>query len=119
MKRLIILICIFSFSATTHAQQSADTATWFVKMKRELNLTQEQERQIKKIDYGTQIKILGVSQSHTSYKAKQKKIDAINSDRKRMIMKILNKDQRERWQMILDNTPRRGVTDMPNERIAK
>ena len=80
MIRSLFLICSLLFSTGTFAQQNVDTATWFVKMKRELHLTPNQERQIKKIDQGAQTKIVSVSQSKLSGKAKQKKIDAINAD---------------------------------------
>jgi hypothetical protein len=116
VKILFIFISIFLFSATVFAQHNADTAQWFIKMQRELHLTKDQERQIKKIDYATQLKMIGVGQSHISNKAKQKRYAQINSDRKKMIRNVLDKQQQERWQMILENKPRRGVTNMPNER---
>ena len=116
VKIIVIFFATFLFSSSVFAQQDADTAQWFIKMKRELHLSTDQERRIKKIDYATQLNMLGVGQTHISNKAKQKKYAQINADRKKNIKKVLNKEQQERWQMILDNKPRRGVTDMPNER---
>ncbi len=115
-KILLTFISLFLFSATVSAQHNADTAQWFIMMQRELHLTKNQEKQIKKVDYATQLKMLAVGQSHTTTKAKQKRYAQINSDRKKMIRDVLDKQQKERWQMILDNKPRRGVTNMPNER---
>jgi Spy/CpxP family protein refolding chaperone len=115
-KIFFIFISFFLFSTTVFAQHNADTARWFIQMQRELHLTKDQERQIKKIDYATQLNMLGVYQLKISNKAKQKKYAQLNSDRKKNINKVLNKEQRERWQMILENKPRRGVTNLPNER---
>lgn len=116
MIRLTFFLCFLFLSATSYAQHNADTAQWFLKMKRELNLTKDQERQIKKFDYACQLNMITVGQSKISNKAKQKKYAQLNVDRKKRIMKVLNRDQRERWEMILNNTPRRGVTNLPNER---
>ena len=116
VKIIVIFFATFLFSARLFAQQDADTAQWFLKMKRELHLTKDQERQIKKYDYACQLNMMEVGSLRISDNAKQKKYAQINADRKKNIKKVLNKEQQERWQMILDNKPRRGVTNMPNER---
>lgn len=117
MKFLFSVIAFILFLSPVFSQKKSDS-DWFVKMKRELHLTKNQETQILKIDKAAQAKIKALNKKQ-SPKSIAKKTEAIKADRKNKIMHLLTPTQQERWQMILDNTPRRGVTDMPNERTTK
>ncbi len=117
MKFLFSVIAFILFLSPVFSQKKSDS-DWFVKMKRELHLTKNQETQILKIDKAAQAKIKALNKKQ-SPKSIAKKTEAIKADRKNKIMSLLTPTQQERWQMILDNTPRRGVTDMPNERTTK
>lgn len=117
MKLFFSVIAFLLFSTPVFSQKKSDS-DWFVKMKRELNLTKTQETQILKIDKAAQVKINAINKKQ-SPKSIAKKTAAIKADRKNKIMNLLTPQQQERWQMILDNVPRRGVTDMPNERTNK
>jgi len=117
MKFLFSVIAFILFLSPVFSQKKSDS-DWFVKMKRELHLTKNQETQILKIDKAAQAKIKALNKKQ-SPKSIAKKTKAIKADRKNKIMSLLTPTQQERWQMILDNVPRRGVTDMPNERTTK
>lgn len=113
--KLLFFFAVLLFSVPVFAQSKNDS-DWFVKMKRELHLSQSQEKQIVKIDNWSKAKINQINKKNLSSKEADKKIVEIKDERKRKIMNLLDAQQQERWQMILDNVPRRGVTDMPNER---
>lgn len=110
-----IFTLLLSFSFASYAQHRYDES--FKKMKRELNLTEFQEKQVKKFDKEAENKINRTSTS--SLTSKKARIKQIEEERKNKIRRLLNPEQQERWQMILENKPRRGVTDMPNERTVK
>lgn len=115
MKFAVSILILLLFSTGSPAQHRYDES--FKKMKRELNLTKYQESRIKKLDKETGIKIDRTIKSDLTFK--KARIKQIEEERKNSIRRLLNPEQQERWQMILENKPRRGVTDMPNERTVK
>ena len=115
MKFAVSILALLFFSTGLQAQHRYDES--FKKMKRELNLTKFQENKIKKLDKEAESKINRIARSGLT--SKKARIKEIEEERKNSIRDLLNPAQQERWQMILENKPRRGVTDMPNERTVK
>ena len=87
-------------------------------MKRELDLTKDQLKRLTGIDNYITSKVSYYDHNYTKKVAAKNAKNLFDQQRKN-ILSVLTKEQRPRAIMILDQKPRRGVTDMPNERTVK
>ena len=87
-------------------------------MKRELHPTKNQVKKLTDIDNYIMSKVYYFEHNYTKKAAAKRVNDLFNQQRKN-ILAVLTQDQQTRAIMILDQKPRRGVTDMPNERTVK
>ena len=113
-------IALFIFSAGAFAQEQdiIHDHRWLLSMKRELDLTKLQVNKLTGIDKYITAKMYSFEHRYTKKTAAKKTKDLFNQQRKN-ILAVLTPEQQTRGIMILDQTPRRGVTDMPNERTVK
>jgi hypothetical protein len=116
---LILIIALFI--CTTAVSQDQDIIRdhkWLIMMKRELDLTKSQIKKLTAIDNYIMSKVYYYDHNYTK---KNAAISARNlfSQQRKKILSVLTQEQRPRAIMILDQKPRRGVTDMPNERTGK
>lgn len=87
-------------------------------MKRELNLTKNQLKKLTDVDNYIMSKVFYFDHMYRKDEAASMSMDLFKQQIKK-ILAILSYEQRPRAIMILDQKPRRGVTDMPNERTIK
>lgn len=120
IKGMVITIALFIFSAGAAAQEQdiIHDHRWLVSMKRELDLTKVQVEKLTGIDNYITSKVYSFDHRYTKKTAAKKSKDLFSQQRKK-ILSVLTPEQQRRGIMILDQRPRRGVTDMPNERTVK
>jgi len=120
IKGLAITMALFIFSSGAFAQEQdiIHDHRWLVSFKRELNLTTMQVKKLTGIDNFISAKVNSFDHRY-SKKTAAKKAKALFNQQRKKILAVLTPEQQTRGIMILDQKPRRGVTDMPNERTVK
>ena len=114
---MVITIALF-ISKQTIAQDIIHDHRWLLMMKRELILTKNQLKKLTDIDNYIMSKVYYYDHNDIKKEAATEAENLFNRQRKK-ILSVLTQDQRPRAIMILDQQPRRGVTNMPNERTTK
>ena len=112
-----MIIALFIFKPL-QAQDIIHDHRWLLMMKRELDLTKDQEKRLTEIDNYITSKVSYYDRNYNKKVAAKNAKNVFGQQRKK-ILSVLTKEQQERAIMILDQRPRRGVTDMPNERTVK
>ena len=112
-----MIIALFIFKSSP-AQDIIHDHRWLLMMKRELDLNKSQLKKLTEIDNYITSKVYYYDHNYSKKIAAKKALDLFRQQRKK-ILSVLTKEQQERAIMILDQKPRRGVTDMPNERTVK
>jgi periplasmic protein CpxP/Spy len=132
MKRVLaIMILICSISITTFSQEKEiaplhqkDSAVPVnvipVKKIKQANLTSDQKKQVKKYKKTNKAKKV-VIKNNTALTEQQKKeqLGQLKTEKQQKLEAILTPEQKEKMKQTKENKPRRGVTNMPNERTAK
>ena len=119
LKLLSIVIILFSFTINVDAQTKHNKKDREEMMKT-LNLTKEQKTLLKsfhksKKQEGESIK----NNAGLSKEQKKEKTEQLHKERHEKLESILTPEQKEKMKQMKENKPRRGVTNMPNERTAK
>ena len=114
----MIFITALFICKSSPAQDIVHDHRWLLMMKRELDLTKDQLKRLTAIDNYIMSKVAYYDHNYTKKVAAKNSKNLFDQQRKN-ILSVLTKEQRPRAIMILDQTPRRGVTDMPNERTVK
>lgn len=134
MKKILFTFIIISlFSLTTFSQAKEDDIllhqkdsalpmikTEQTKIIKELNLSTKQKKKIKK--YRKQHKAKKTNIKNNTVLNDQQNNDQLSELKKEKDTKlqaILTADQKEKMKQTKDGKPRRGVTNMPNERTVK
>ena len=118
-KLLSIVIILFSFTINADAQTKHNKKERKEMMKA-LNLTKEQKVQLKSFHKSTKQENEAIkNNSALSKEQKKEKTEQLHKERHEKLESILTPEQKERMKQMRENKPRRGVTNMPNERTAK
>lgn len=130
MKRLsfILLICFTGLTVFSQEQievkYQKDSAIPMNVVKvnkiKTLDLTHQQKKEVKKYHKAQKIKI-ALIKKNTSLTTTQKKdqMEQMKKEKYDKLEAILTPEQKEKIKQNKIDTPRRGVTNMPNERTAK
>jgi hypothetical protein len=117
MKFSSLLIVLFFSGGIVFSQWTKNEDPLTLK---ELHLTKLQKRKIQKINYYATTEIDSLKTNNDNDEDLPTKIDNITGERIKKIRNCLTAEQQVTWRKILmNNKPRRGVTDLPNERIVK
>ena len=118
-KLLSIVIILFAFTINAEAQTKHNKKERNEMMK-SLNLSKQQKQQLKAFHKS------GKSERETiknntalSQEQKKEKMEQLHKEKHDKMESILTPEQKQKMLQMRDNQPRRGVTNMPNERIAK
>ncbi len=132
MKKLLGIIILLSFTNSkifsqekqiqyTHQKDSAvPMNVMHVTKVKELDLSKKQKKEVKKYKKSNKAKVAVIN--HNASLTEQQKKDQLmqlhkeNHDKLEI---ILTPEQKEKMKQMKKGQPRRGVTNMPNERTAK
>ena len=130
MKKLvsiILFICLTGskiFSQEIEPKHQRDSAVPMnvvqVKNVKELNLTNEQKKQVKKYKKSDKVKVTAIK-NNAALTEQQKKdqLMQVRKEKHDKLETILTPEQKEKMKQMKKDQPRRGVTNMPNERTIK
>lgn len=80
----------------------------------------KQEQQVKKIKKAYQEKKISVEKNNgLTSQQKKSRLDKLEKEKEEKLQAILTREQKEKMKKYKNNTPRRGVTNMPNERTSR
>ena len=114
---LSILILFFAFTISAKAQVQHNE-----KEKKEIkkhHLTKRDKEVRKTFKRSIKEKKESIKNSALTKEQKKAQLAQLKKEKHDKLQAILTPDQKERMKQIKENTPRRGVTNMPNERTAK
>lgn len=123
MKRLLklfaLVILLFSFAINTEAQQKHNKKER-KEMIKQLHLTKQQKRQFKAFHRSTKHEREAIKNNTAlSQEQKSERLMHLRKENQEKLKSILTPEQKEKWMEMRKNEPKRGVTDMPNERTAR
>ena len=115
----LLLVLLFAFSINADAQKKEHKKAK-KEMVKKLHLTKVQKKEMKTFK-ATAKKEREAIKSNSALTKQQKKqqLAALKNKKHSTLEAILTPGQKEKIKQAKDNKPRRGVTDMPNERTAK
>jgi Spy/CpxP family protein refolding chaperone len=121
IKFLSIVILLFSLSITANAQTKAKHGNKHKKeMMKSLNLSQQQKEQMKISKEALKNQKEAIKNSTTlSDEQKKERMKQLQKERHEKMQAILTPEQKQKMKQMKKNKPRRGVTNLPNERTAK
>ena len=89
-------------------------------MVKQLHLTKQQKKEMKAYKVSSKKKKEAIkNNSALTEQQKKEQLEQLKSDKHAKLEAVLTPEQKEKMKQTKDNKPRRGVTDMPNERTAK
>lgn len=119
MKLLPIVIILFAFTINAEAQTKHNKKERKEMMK-SLNLSKQQKQQLKAFHKSTKSQREAIKNNTSlSEEQKKEKIEQLHKERHDKLESILTSEQKQKMNQSRENQPRRGVTNMPNERTAK
>lgn len=133
MKKILFNLVIINLLSTAAFSQTEDNIllhqkdsalpmikTEQTKNIKELNLSTKQKKKIKKYHKGNRTKKAAIKKNTSSKdQQKQKDLAQLRHEKEAKLQAILTAEQKEKMKQSKDNKPRRGVTNMPNERTVK
>lgn len=118
-KLLSIAIILFSLSVNVDAQAKHNKKDK-KEMLKSLNLSKQQKEQLKASHKATKQEMETIkNNSSLSEAQKKEKMKQLHKEKKEKLETILTPEQKARMKQIKNNEPRRGVTNLPNERTIK
>ena len=107
-KLLSIVLLLFSFTINAEAQVKHNKKER-KEMVKQLHLTKQQKQQS------------GAIKNNTALTEQQKKahLTQLKNEKQEKLEAILTPEQKQKMKQLKKDQPRRGVTNMPNERTAK
>ncbi len=132
MKKLLVIIILLSLTGSKifsqekelpvlHQRDSAvPMNVVHVKKVKELDLSKQQKKEIKKYKKSDKVKITAIK-NNAALTEQQKKdqLMQVRKEKHDKLETILTPEQKEKMKQIKKDQPRRGVTNMPNERTVK
>ena len=119
LKLLSIVIILFLFAINTNAQTKHNKKERKEMMK-SLHLTKQQKAELKSFHKSTKQQREAIkSNTALSQEQKKEKVEQMQKERHDKLESILTPEQKQKMREMRDSQPRRGVTNMPNERTAK
>lgn len=119
LKLLSIVIIFFSFTINADAQTKHNKKERKEMMK-SLNLSKQQKQQLKAFHKSTKSEREALKNNTALSEEQQKeKLEQMHKESHDKLESILTPEQKQKMLQMRGNQPRRGVTNMPNERIAK
>lgn len=117
--KLLAILFLLSFTVSVQAQEKHDK-TGKKEIKKELHLSKQQSQELKTFHKKVKQQKAGIK-NNTALNKKQKKarLAELKKDKHDKLEAILTPEQKEKIKQAKENMPRRGVTNMPNERTAK
>jgi uncharacterized protein YbbC (DUF1343 family) len=132
MKRavtIIILICLVSLNSFSQEKEiqpvnQRDSAVPVnvipVKKVKTIGLTMGQKKEVKKYKRSNKAKKVVIKNNKAlTEQQKKEQLAQLKNEDQRKLEAILTPEQKEKMKQSKENKPRRGVTNMPNERTAK
>lgn len=119
LKLLSIVMILFSLSVNADAQTKHNKKEKKEMMK-SLNLSKQQKDQLKASHKATKQEMVAIKKNSSLSEAQKKeKMQQLHKEKKEKLETILTPEQKARMKEFRKNEPRRGVTNMPNERTIK
>ena len=132
MKKLLGIILLISLiSSKTFSQEKEiqplhqrDSAIpmkgEYIKKNKELGLSKQQKKEIKKYKKADKANVAAIKNNPTLTE-QQKKDELVQqrNEKREKLQTILTPEQKEKLKQMKKEQPRRGVTNMPNERTVK
>ena len=123
MKKLLKLlsIAILLFSFTIHAEaQVKHNKKERKEMVKQLHLSKQQKQQMKSFHKSTKQQSEAIKNNTTlTEQQKKSQLAQLKNEKHQKLEAILTPEQKEKMKQMKKGQPRRGVTNMPNERTAK
>ena len=118
-KPIVLLFLLFAFTINADAQKK-DHKKAKKEMVKQLHLTKQQKKEMKAFKLTTKKEREAIkSNSALTDQQKKDQLAQLKNDKHAKLEAILTPEQKEKMKQAKDNKPRRGVTNMPNERTAK
>jgi periplasmic protein CpxP/Spy len=118
-KKIALLILLFAFTINAEAQKK-DQKKAKKEMVKKLQLTKQQKKEMKAYKVSTKKKKEAIkNNSALTEQQKKDQLAQLKNDKHAKLEAMLTPGQKEKIKQAKDSKPRRGVTDMPNERTAK
>ena len=129
MKKLIVLIIFLSLTGSKifaqgiepkHQRDSTVPMNVMNVKVKELDLSKQQKKEIKKYKKADKVKVT-VIKNNAALTEQQKKdqLMQVRKEKDDKLETILTPEQKEKMKQMKKDQPRRGVTNMPNERTIK
>ena len=91
-----------------------------VKKVKDLNLSKQQKKEIKKNKKSDKVKVAAIKNNAAlTQQQKKNQLIQLHKEKHDKLESILTPEQKEKMKQMKKDQPRRGVTNMPNERTAK
>jgi mevalonate kinase len=118
-KSIFFLFLLFAFTLNADAQKK-DHKKAKKEMVKQIHLTRQQKKEMKTFK-ATIKQERETIKRNTALTEQQKKeqLGQLKKEKHAKLETILTAEQKEKLKQTKDNQPRRGVTNMPNERTAK
>ena len=117
MKIAFLLVAVFFLNEAIFSQWPGNEDPLSIK---ELRLTRLQQKKIRRINKDAATEINFLEKNGSKNEAITTRIDKIKGARIKKIRNCLTQEQQVAWrEKLMENKPRRGVTDSPNERTVQ
>jgi hypothetical protein len=118
-KLIALLFLLFGFTINADAQKK-DHKKAKKEMLEQLHLTKQQKKEMKAYKAVSKKKKEAIKNNNAlTEQQKKEQLAQLKNDKHAKLEAILTSAQKEKIKQAKDSKPRRGVTDMPNERTAK
>ena len=118
-KSIVLLVLLFAFTINANAQKK-DHKKAKKEMVKQLHLTKKQKKEMKAYKVVSKKKKEAIkNNSALTEQQKKEQLAQLKDDKHAKLEAVLTPEQKQKMKQVKNTTPRRGVTDMPNERIAK
>ena len=131
MKKMLTIIIALSLIGTKAFSQDelepryqkdsvVELNTTGLKEKKKITFSKQQKKKVKTIRHDAKVKKSAIENNHAlTEEQKNEKLQQLHKQNHKKLEGILTPAQKEEMKKRKNNTPRRGVTNMPNERTAK
>ncbi len=130
MKKLLALILFICLTGSKILSQEIETKyrkdsavpmnVLHVKKVKELELSNQQKKEIKKYKKSNKATVTAIeNNSALTEKQKKDQLMQVRKENHAKLETILTPEQKEKMKQMKKDQPRRGVTNMPNERTVK
>ena len=118
-KLLSIVILLFSFTINAEAQVKHNKKER-KEMVKQLHLTKPQKQQMKSFHKSTKQQSEAIiNNTYLTEQQKKAQLAQLKNEKQQKLEAILTPEQKQKMKQLKKDQPRRGVTNMPNERTAK